>query len=212
MNMEGSIQIVLASQSPRRVDLLTQLLDHQFGEGVVTFAIDPPNIDETALTGETPIAHVQRLAVAKSHAVAARYSDAAVIIAADTTVDLDGKIFGQPADEHDARTMLNELSGRTHQVHTAVAVVHLAQDGTMLSQAHGLDSAGVSMTEISLEKMEWYLATGESMGKAGSYAVQGDGGALVERVEGSLTTVIGLPLDLLSDLLVQVDCGWKNEA
>ncbi len=212
MNIRLPIQIVLASKSPRRVDLLTQLLDHQFGEGVVTFAIDPPNIDETALTGETPIAHVQRLAVAKSHAVAARYKNAAVIIAADTTVDLDGKIFGQPADEHAARTMLNELSGRTHQVHTAVAVVHLAHDGTILSQAHGLDSAGVSMTEITTEKMEWYLATGESMGKAGSYAVQGDGGALVERVEGSLTTVIGLPLDLLSDLLVQVDCGWKNEA
>ena len=212
MNIRLPIQIVLASKSPRRVDLLTQLLDHQFGEGVVTFAIDPPNIDETALTGETPIAHVQRLSVAKSHAVAARYKNAAVIIAADTTVDLDGKIFGQPADEQDARTMLNELSGRTHQVHTAVAVVHLANDGTMVSQAHGLDSAGVSMLEITPEKMEWYLATGESMGKAGSYAVQGDGGALVERVEGSLTTVIGLPLDLLSDLLVQVDCGWKNEA
>lgn len=148
MNMEGSIQIVLASQSPRRVDLLTQLLDHQFGEGVVMFAIDPPNIDETALTGETPIAHVQRLAVAKSHAVAERYNNAAVIIAADTTVELDGKIFGQPVDEHDARAMLSELSGRTHQVHTAVAVVHLADDGTMLSQAHGLDSAGVSMLEI----------------------------------------------------------------
>ena len=99
--MELPINIVLASKSPRRVDLLTQLLDHQFGEGVVTFAIDPPNIDETALTGETPIAHVQRLAVAKSHAVAQRYNNAAVIIAADTTVDLDGKIFGQPADEQE---------------------------------------------------------------------------------------------------------------
>jgi len=212
MTMEWSVQIVLASKSPRRVDLLTQLLDHEFGEGVVTFAIDPPNIDETPLADETPIAHVQRLAVAKSHAVAARYNNPVVIVAADTTVDLDGKIFGQPADEQDARTMLSELSGRTHQVHTAVAVVHLAHDGTMLSQAHGLDSAAISMTEITPEKMEWYLATGESMGKAGSYAVQGDGGALVERVEGSLTTVIGLPLDLLSDLLVQVDCGWKNEA
>jgi septum formation protein len=212
MNVEWSVQIVLASKSPRRVDLLTQLLDHEFGEGVVTFAIDPPNIDESPLANETPIAHVQRLAVAKSHAVAARYNNAAVIIAADTTVDLDGKIFGQPADAHEAQAMLNELSGRTHQVHTAVAVVHLAKDGTILSQAHGLDSAGVSMTEMTPDKMEWYLATGESMGKAGSYAVQGDGGALVERVEGSLTTVIGLPLDLLSDLLLQVDCGWKNEA
>ncbi len=210
--MELPIHIVLASKSPRRVDLLTQLLDHQFGEGVVTFAIDPPNIDESPLDRETPIAHVQRLAVAKSHAVALRYKSGAVIIAADTTVDLDGKIFGQPADEQDARRMLNELSGRTHQVHTAVAVVHLAQNGTMLSQAHGLDSAGVSMTEITPDKMEWYLATGESLGKAGSYAVQGDGGALVERVEGSLTTVIGLPLDLLANLLAQVDCGWKNEA
>jgi len=212
MNVEWSVQIVLASKSPRRVDSLTQLFDHKFGEGAVTFAIDPPNIDESPLANETPIAHVQRLAVAKSHAVASRYNNAAVIIAADTTVDLDSKIFGQPADEHEARAMLNELSGRTHQVHTAVAVVHLAQDGTMLSQAYGLDSAGVSMTEITPDKMEWYLATGESMGKAGSYAVQGDGGALVERVEGSLTTVIGLPLDLLSDLLLQVDCGWKNEA
>jgi septum formation protein len=209
--MEWSAHIVLASKSPRRVDLLTQLLDHQFGEGVVAFAIDPPNIDESPLANETPIAHVQRLAMAKSHAVAARHDTAAVIIAADTTVDLDGKIFGQPADESDARSMLSQLSGRTHQVHTAVAVVHLAHDGTMLSQAHGLDSAGVSMLEISPENMEWYLATGESMGKAGSYAVQGDGGALVERVEGSLTTVIGLPLDLLSNLLLQVDCGWKNE-
>lgn len=212
MNIRLPLQIVLASKSPRRVDLLTQLLDHQFGEGVVTFGIDPPNIDETALANETPISHVQRLAVAKSHAVAARYNNAAVIIAADTTVDLDGKIFGQPADEHEARAMLSELSGRTHQVHTAVAVVHLSQDGSVLSQAHGLDSAGVSMLEITPEKMEWYLATGESMGKAGSYAVQGDGGALVERVEGGLTTVVGLPLDLLSDLLEQVDCGWKNEA
>ena len=212
MNMELPVQIVLASKSPRRVDLLTQMLDHEFGEGAVTFAIDPPNIDETPLAHETPIAHVQRLAVAKSHAVAARHNSAVVIIAADTTVDLDGKIFGQPVDDQDARTMLNELSGRTHQVHTAVAVVHLAQDGSILSQAHGLDSANVSMIEITPEKMEWYLATGESMGKAGSYAVQGDGGALVERVEGSLTTVVGLPLDLLSDLLAQVDCGWKNGA
>jgi septum formation protein len=209
--MEWSAQIVLASQSPRRVDLLTQLLDHQFGEGVVTFAIDPPNIDETPLANETPIAHVQRLAMAKSHAVALRYNNAVVIIAADTTVELDGKIFGQPDDQQHARIMLSQLSGRTHQVHTAVAVVHLEDDGTMLSQAHGLDSAGVSMLEITPERMEWYLATGESMGKAGSYAVQGDGGALVERVEGSLTTVIGLPLDLLSNLLLQVDCGWKNE-
>ena len=210
--MELPINIVLASKSPRRVDLLTQFLEHQFGEGVMTFEIDPPNIDESPLAHETPIAHVQRLAVAKSHAVAARHHNAAVIIAADTTVDLDSKIFGQPVDEHDARSMLNELSGRTHQVHTAVAVVYLAHDGTMLSQAHGLDSAGVSMLEITPEKMEWYLSTGESMDKAGSYAVQGDGGALVERVEGSLTTVIGLPLDLLANLLAQVDCGWKNEA
>lgn len=191
--------------------MLTQLLDHKFGEGVVTFVIDPPNIDESPLDRETPIAHVQRLAVAKSHAVAARHNNASVIIAADTTVELDGKIFGQPVDEQDARSMLNELSGRTHQVHTAVAVVHLAENGTMLSQAHGLDTAGVSMLEITPEKLEWYLATGESLGKAGSYAVQGDGGALVERVEGSLTTVIGLPLDLLANLLAQVDCGWKNE-
>jgi septum formation protein len=115
--MELPIQIVLASKSPRRVDLLTQLLDHEFGEGVVTFAIDPPNIDETPFADETPIAHVQRLAVAKSHAVALRHNNAVVIIAADTTVDLDGKIFGQPADEQDARTMLSELWPHTPSPH-----------------------------------------------------------------------------------------------
>lgn len=206
------MNIVLASRSPRRVDLLTQMLDQEFGEGVKTFEINPPEIDETPLDDETPIAHVQRLAVEKAHVVAKRYGHEVVVIAADTTVDLDGDIFGQPNNIDHAREMLSQLSGRTHKVHTAVAVVHVSFDGTILSQAHGLDTALVVMAEITPEQMDWYLATGESLGKAGSYAVQGDGGALVERVEGSLTTVVGLPVDLLWDLLEQSDCGWKNEA
>ena len=197
-------KIVLASRSPRRIDLLTKLLDEAFGEGEVSFDIEPADIDETPLVHETPLAHVQRLAQGKAHVIAERFSDLdAVVIAADTTVDVDGEIFGKPENLDDARRMLNQMSGRTHRVHTAISVVRGDQ------QAHTVDTASVTMVQITPELMDWYLAIGESLDKAGAYALQGDGGKLVESVHGSFTTVVGLPLEPLSDLLAQCGLSWK---
>ena len=117
-------KIVLASRSPRRVDLLTKLLDEAFGEGEMPFDIEPADIDETPLEFETPLAHVQRLAQGKAHVVAQRYTDLDVIvIAADTTVDVDGEIYGKPENLDDARRM---LSGDPHQ---AVQLIHIANRG-----------------------------------------------------------------------------------
>ena len=197
-------KIVLASRSPRRIDLLTKLLDEAFGEGEVSFDIEPADIDETPLVHETPLAHVQRLAQGKAHEIARRFAEQdVVVIAADTTVDVDGEIFGKPENLDDARRMLNQMSGRTHRVHTAISVVRGDQ------QAHTVDTASVTMVQITPELMDWYLAIGESLDKAGAYALQGDGGKLVESVHGSFYTVVGLPLEPLSDLLAQCGLSWK---
>ena len=197
-------KIVLASRSPRRVDLLTKFIDEIFGEVHVSFDIEPADIDETPLEHETPLAHVQRLAQGKAQIIANRFSGSdVVVIAADTTVDVDGEIFGKPENLGDARRMLNEMSGRTHRVHTAISVVRGER------QAHTVDSASVTLVQISEELMEWYLATGESLDKAGAYALQGEGGKLVESLQGSFTTVVGLPMEPLADLLAQCGLSWK---
>jgi septum formation protein len=197
-------KIVLASRSPRRIDLLTKLLDEACGDGEVSFDIEPADIDETPFVHETPLAHVQRLAQGKAHVIAQRFSDLdVVVIAADTTVDVDGEIFGKPENLDDARRMLNQMSGRTHRVHTAISVVRGDR------QAHTVDSASVTMVQITPELMDWYLAIGESLDKAGAYALQGDGGKLVESVQGSFHTVVGLPLEPLLDLLAQCGLSWK---
>ena len=197
-------RIVLASRSPRRVDLLTKFVDEIFGQGQMTFDIEPADIDETPLEHETPLAHVQRFAQSKAQTIARRFTGSdVVVIAADTTVDVDGEIFGKPENLDDARRMLNEMSGRTHRVHTAISVVRGEH------QAHTVDSASVTLVQISEELMEWYLTTGESLDKAGAYALQGDGGKLVETLQGSFTTVVGLPLEPLADLLAQCGLSWK---
>jgi septum formation protein len=198
------LKIVLASRSPRRIDLLTKLLDEAFGEGEVSFDIEPADIDETPLVHETPLAHVQRLAQSKAHVIAQRFTvHDVVVIAADTTVDVDGEIFGKPEDLDDARRMLNQMSGRTHRVHTAISVVRGDR------QAHTVDSASVTLVQLTPELMDWYLATGESLDKAGAYALQGDGGKLVESLQGSFHTVVGLPLEPLLDLLAQCGLSWN---
>lgn len=197
-------KIVLASRSPRRVDLLTKFVDEIFGEGKMSFDIEPADIDETPLHHETPLAHVQRLAQSKAQTIAQRFTGSdVVVIAADTTVDVDGEIFGKPENRDDARRMLKAMSGRTHRVHTAISVVRGDR------QAHTVDTASVTLVQISDDLMEWYLATGESLDKAGAYALQGDGGTLVETLQGSFTTVVGLPLEPLADLLAQCGLSWK---
>ena len=192
--------LVLASRSPRRAELLTQL--------GVAFIVDAANLDESPVEGETPREHVLRLATAKCLSVAARHGADAVVLGADTTVDVDGEIFSTPRDIDDARQMLLRLAGRTHHVHTAVCVTGYEpgyqpgqQTGEQTSYQAVLDSATVTMTPIAADALEQYLLTGESLDKAGAYAVQGQAGVFVAQVSGDLSTVIGLPIPLVQQLL-----------
>lgn len=181
--------VVLASASPRRHELLTNL--------GVAFTVAHPDIDETPLPGEAPVPYVRRLAVEKSHAVEA--SPTSLVIAADTTVDLGGRILGKPEDDDEARRMLRQLSGRTHRVHTGLALRH--GDRTVAETVTSL----VTFSPLTDEMVEWYVASGEPMGKAGAYAIQGAGGVFVERVRGSVSNIVGLPLHTLLRLAAGLD-------
>ncbi|MEI8239720.1 MAG: Maf family protein, partial [Actinomycetota bacterium] len=158
------VHVVLASGSPRRRELLTQL--------GLTFDIVSPDIDETELPGEDPIEYVSRLAIAKAHAVQARADS--LVIAADTTVDLGGDILAKPVDDADAAAMLRRLSARTHRVHTGVA---LRRGDTCV---HDVVTSFVTFVPLTAATIDWYVGTGEPVDKAGAYAVQGAGGALVQ--------------------------------
>jgi len=177
-------RVVLASGSPRRQEMLERL--------GVEFEVVVPQVDERPIRSEDPSAYVERLARQKALAVAD--DDDTLIIAADTTVDLDGEILGKPLDVDDARRMLKRLSGRAHYVHTGVAVLRA---GRLES---GVDETRVQMTPITDHALEWYLSTGEPFDKAGAYALQGAASVFVSRVSGSVSNVIGLPLTLLVDL------------
>ena len=180
--------IVLASGSPRRKQLLEML--H------ITFRVIPPDVDEHVLPGEEPGHYVTRLSRAKAVAVASR-APGEVILAADTTVVLDGVIFEKPTSPAHAVEMLSRLQGRTHEVMTAVAV---AKDADV---AQALDVSRVTFRPVDRVTLEAYVATGEPMDKAGAYAIQGLGAPLIERVEGDFFGVMGLPLRLALDLLAR---------
>ncbi len=187
---------VLASASPRRRELLEQL--------GWTLDIRPADVDESPQPGEDPRAYVLRLAIEKCRAVRAAPGD--LVIAADTTVDIaaaDGRrrIAGKPTDVDDARRMLRSLSGRTHRVHTAVAVRRGEGAASTVVTTH------VRMSVLSDADVECYVATGEPFDKAGGYAIQGAGGALVQSVRGSVSNVIGLPLAELLRLVGEIDRG-----
>lgn len=181
--------IILASASPRRHELLTNL--------GVQFAVAHPDIDETPLPSESPVPYVRRLAVEKAHAVDAP-SDS-LVIAADTTVDLGGDILGKPESDDEARSMLHRLSGRTHRVHTGLA---LRLGDRTLSETV---SSMVTVSVLTDEMIEWYVGLGEPTGKAGAYAIQGAGGVFVERVRGSVSNIVGLPLHTLLRLANHLD-------
>ena len=180
------MSLVLASRSPRRIELLARI-------GVQPL-VDPADIDESPHPHEDPVTYVERLAREKATTVQERHQDA-VVLAADTTIDLGGQILGQPANEHEARLMLRQLSARTHRVHTGVAV----------RRPDSIDSLVVTTLvtfhPVTDETLEWYIGSGEWQGKAGSYAIQGLGSTLVEGFRGSLTNVIGLPLRETARLL-----------
>jgi septum formation protein len=142
------------------------------------------------------VEHVRRVALAKLDAVH-RQTTGQVVLAADTTVDLDGAILGKPAGPDDARRMLRALSGRTHAVHTALAVRSAAGTGIELV------TTAVTMVAIDDAALDWYVATGEPLDKAGAYAIQGAGGAFVATIAGSPSNVVGLPLPTAVALLAR---------
>ncbi len=172
--------IILASASPRRAGLLSAL--------GLAFDVWPPDIDESPAPGERPGEHVLRLALAKASRAAARFPGR-IVIGADTAVVLDGRIYGKPADEGEARRTLRELGGRTHEVLTGYAVLD-ARGG----RRAGVERSLVTMRRLAEADLEGYLSLGEHADKAGAYAAQGEGAGLIERVEGSFTNVVGLPL------------------
>lgn len=179
---DGRAQLILGSSSPRRRELLAAL--------GIRFDVIPSTIDESLMPGETPETHVSRLAVAKARDVAARVPGQWVL-GADTIVVIDDRILGKPHDAEEAREMLAMLSDRVHTVFTGYALVN--QQYPDKERVRRVASR-VHIREISADEISAYVKTGEPMDKAGSYAIQGIGAALVADVAGSYTNVVGLPL------------------
>ena len=180
------VRLVLASASPRRAELL--------GSVGLEFDVLPADIDESVHPGEAPSDYVARLSAEKARTVVDRLGTDRMVVAADTTVDVDGQILEKPVDQDDARRMLQLLSGRAHLVHTGVTVSWFPQTRGTTSVRTLVVETAVEFAELGTDAIDWYIATGEPFGKAGGYAIQGAGGALVRRVDGSVSNVIGLPL------------------
>lgn len=179
--------LVLASASPRRAELLQS--------AGFSFVVDPVDVDESLRPGETPEAHVRRLAREKASA-GSRLHPAAPVLGADTVVVLDGAILGKPRDDADARRMLASLSGRVHHVFTGVAIAR----GGRVSDA--VDVSSVTMAPWTDAEIADYVASGEPRDKAGAYAIQGWASRRVERLEGSWSGVVGLPIAVVHRLLI----------
>ncbi len=183
------MQLVLASQSPRRAELLDN--------AGFQFTVRPTAIDEAVREGEDPEAHVRRLAWEKAAAVEAAPGE--VVLAADTVVLIDREVLGKPVDEADARRMLALLSGRKHTVLTAVCV----KAGASIREETAATSVWFSV--LPAEAIEEYVATGEPMDKAGAYAIQGRAGRFIERIDGSYSNVVGLPISVVHQMLLHVN-------
>ena len=192
--------IYLASQSPRRSQLLDQLgIKHNL---LLPHPDEDAEALEAALPDEAPEAYVQRVTALKLHAAVARLHQRqlpdAPVLCADTTVALDGVIYGKPQDADDALRMLRALCGRTHAVMTAIA------RGWQQQHLVACSISEVSFANVSDADLRAYIASGEPMGKAGAYAVQGRAAAFISRIQGSYTGIMGLPLFETSSLLSQL--------
>ncbi len=189
-----SQRLILASASPRRLDLLAQV-------GIVPDAVMPAEIDETPRPGELPLPMARRLAAAKASAVAEQAPDA-FVLAADTVVAVGRRQLGKPIDDAEARKFLEMLSGRRHRVLGGISVI--APDGR---RSDRLSTTVVRFKRLSDADITAYLATDEWQGKAGGYAIQGRAGAFVPAVNGSYTNIVGLDLTLAKSMLEGL--GWK---
>jgi septum formation protein len=182
------VPLILASASERRAELLTA--------AGFTFDVRPADVDETPMSGETPVAYALRVARDKAEAVRARMSGPAdVILGADTVVIAQKQMLGKPADRNDARRMLRLLSGSTHEVLTAIVVLAA---GRSFSEAV---TTRVTFVPLNDREIEWYVNTDEPVGKAGGYAIQGRAARFIDRIEGSWSNVVGLPVAAVYCLL-----------
>lgn len=184
-------RLILASSSPRRRQLLRRLR--------IPFEAIESGLPEDVPPGLMPRRTVLRLSLQKAQAVAANLGmpeAETLVLGADTSIDLDGSILGKPQDTEEARSMLSTLRGRSHQVVTGISLIRLPCGRTL----SGAVSTTVWMKGFSSQQLDEYVSSGEPMGKAGSYAIQGRGGALVERISGCWNNVVGLPLCELARL------------
>jgi septum formation protein len=191
------MKLILASTSPRRAEVLHDAGYH--------FAVVGSAVDETPLPGESPSELVLRLANAKAQAAAARSVGPAIVLAADTVVTLEGRIFGKPHSTDDAGRMLEQLSGRTHSVITGVTLIRLPD----AERRAFVESTLVHFAQLSPEEISRYLATNEPHDKAGAYAIQGRAGRYIPRIEGDYFNVVGLPLARVSQALL--DLGYSED-
>ena len=184
--------MILASQSPRRRELLSQ--------AGFELELRPANIDEARRPGETPVELVARLATGKAEAALAALDAApadGLLVAADTIVWMGDEALGKPADAADAARMLHELSGRTHHVSTGVCALLLAEDGACCARRAFVETTDVTFWPLTEAQIAAYVATGEPRDKAGAYGIQGAGRMLVERISGNYANVVGLPVSRL---------------
>ncbi|MGB2806417.1 MAG: nucleoside triphosphate pyrophosphatase [Sedimentisphaerales bacterium] len=190
MTEQTKVPIILASSSPRRKQLLA--------EAGYNFTPVHPDIDESAFVGEgiSPCECAERLAIAKAKSVAEKFPDS-MVIGADTVADFEGQIIGKPADAKEAEEITRRLFSRPHKVITAVAIVRKS-DGTEIVES---DSTTVYPKKLTESQIAEHIKGGSWRGKAGAYAIQEGGDEFVERIEGSLTNVMGLPMELLQRLL-----------
>lgn len=178
---------MLASGSPRRAELLRM--------AGFEFDVDPADLDESALPDEAAEAYVLRVAREKARCIATRHAPRTLVLGADTTVVVDGEILGKPVDREDAARMLRRLSGRVHDVMTGVVLL-----------GSGVERSAVERTRVSFvalrpDQIAWYVATGEPDGKAGAYAIQGRAARFIDRIEGSWSNVVGLPIATVARLM-----------
>lgn len=183
--------LILASTSPRRRELLTLL--------GIPFDIKSPSFEERLAPDGSAVEQVQSFAQGKAWSVA-RHEREAFVLGSDTVIEVDGHVLGKPTDLEEARAMLRHLAGRAHHVHTAVALVCSAR----VIDTVALSTAVVRVKPFDDVVHERYLATGESLGKAGAYSIQGEGGNLIDSIDGDFPTVVGLPLRLVAQLLAHV--------
>lgn len=182
--------LILASQSPRRAELLEQLQ--------LPFTVKAADIDESVGTSETPHDYVRRLSLQKAQVVASQSAQGSIVLGSDTSVVIDDLILGKPLDKADCHRMLSLLSDRHHQVMTAISAI---KGNQILTDVVITD---VYFKHLSDKEIDWYWQTGEPLDKAGSYAIQGLGGQFVTQIKGSYSAVVGLPLYETKELLTGI--------